>query len=64
MEDSSPIVVFDSGFGGISVLKKLVARMPDENYLYFGDSATAPYGPRPAEEVWRLTVSAIDSLFG
>ena len=64
MEDSSPIVVFDSGFGGISVLKKLVARMPDENYLYFGDSANAPYGPRPAEEVRKLTVSAIDSLCG
>ena len=56
------IVVFDSGYGGISVLKKLLARMPDEQYLYFGDSANAPYGPRPAEEVRELTLRAIGGL--
>ena len=59
---SAPIVVFDSGFGGISVLKKLVALMPNEHYLYFGDSANAPYGTRDREEIVQLTTGAIGSL--
>ena len=62
MEQSAPIIVFDSGFGGISVLKQLISCMPAENYLYFGDSLHAPYGPRPAEEVRALTLAAIRSL--
>ena len=55
MGDERPIGVFDSGVGGISVLAELVRRMPRENYLYFGDSANAPYGSRSAEEVRALT---------
>ena len=43
-----PIAVFDSGLGGISVLRALVQRMPGEDFLYFGDSANAPYGVRQA----------------
>ena len=39
-----PIAVFDSGVGGLSVLRELVAQMPSEHFLYFGDSANAPYG--------------------
>lgn len=62
MDQTSPIIVFDSGFGGISVLKKLVDAMPNENYLYLGDSANAPYGPRSTENVRELTVAAIRSL--
>ena len=50
-----PIAVFDSGLGGISVLRALVQCLPGEDFLYFGDSANAPYGVRPAEEVRRLT---------
>lgn len=53
------IIVFDSGFGGISVLKRLVDAMPNENYLYYGDSANAPYGPRSKEEIQNLTLKAI-----
>ena len=45
------IAVFDSGVGGISVLRHLLEWMPDERYLYFGDSANAPYGSRSTEEV-------------
>lgn len=41
-----PIAVFDSGVGGLSVLRELVAQMPSEHFLYFGDSANAPYGTR------------------
>lgn len=58
-----PIAVFDSGLGGISVLRALVQRLPGEDFLYFGDSANAPYGVRPAAEVRRLTQDAITRLY-
>ena len=48
-----PIGVFDSGVGGISVLRELVAQMPNENYIFFGDSKNAPYGTKTLEEVDR-----------
>ena len=56
------IAVFDSGVGGISVLRHLRAQMPREKYLYFGDSANAPYGSRPTEEVKALTLAAAEML--
>ena len=56
------IAVFDSGVGGISVLRHLVKQMPGERYLYFGDSANAPYGSRTTEEVRQLTLAAVDRL--
>ena len=58
-----PIAVFDSGVGGISVLRELVKCMPEENYLYFGDSANAPYGSRTTEEVRELTLKAAAMLY-
>jgi len=60
---NAPIAVFDSGVGGISVLKELVALLPNENYLYFGDSANAPYGEKTTEEVRQLTLRAAEMLF-
>lgn len=57
------IGVFDSGVGGISVLKELVRLMPEENYLYFGDSANAPYGSRATEDVRRLTLEKVQYLY-
>lgn len=56
------IGVFDSGVGGISVLKELIALMPGENYLYFGDSANAPYGRKTTEQVRLLTVKNAEML--
>ena len=56
------IAVFDSGVGGISVLRHLVKQMPGERYLYFGDSANAPYGSRSTEEVRQLTLAAAKKL--
>ncbi len=56
------IAVFDSGVGGISVLRELVRLMPNENYLYFGDSANAPYGSRPTEQIRQLTLDAAGML--
>ena len=58
-----PIAVFDSGLGGISVLKELMALMPEEHYLYFGDSINAPYGTRTTEEVRVLTLNAAAKLY-
>lgn len=58
------IAVFDSGIGGISVLKELVKLMPQEKYLYFGDSANAPYGGRTTEDVRKLTLAAAEMLMG
>ena len=56
------IAVFDSGVGGISVLRHLRCRMPGERYLYFGDSANAPYGSRSTDEVRLLTLAAAKKL--
>ena len=60
---TAPIAVFDSGVGGISVLRELVALLPNEKYLYFGDSANAPYGEKTTEEVRILTLQAAEMLF-
>ncbi len=56
------IAVFDSGVGGISVLRELVRVMPREKFLYFGDSANAPYGKRSTEQVRQLTLEAAEML--
>lgn len=62
MDNSAPIGVLDSGLGGLSVLRQLRQLMPGENYLYFGDSANAPYGTRPPEEVIGLATAAVEKL--
>ena len=56
------IAVFDSGVGGISVLRELMALMPNERYLYFGDSANAPYGSKTTAQVQALTCAAAEKL--
>lgn len=53
---------FDSGIGGISVLREAVALMPNENYIYIGDSKNAPYGTKTPEEVRNLSFDVIDKL--
>lgn len=57
-----PIAFFDSGLGGISVLRETVRLMPQENYLYYGDSLHAPYGVKPEAEIRRLTSCAAEKL--
>ncbi|MDO5145476.1 MAG: glutamate racemase [Eubacteriales bacterium] len=59
---TDPIAVFDSGMGGISVLKEMAALMPQEDFIYFGDSLHAPYGTKTTEEVRRLTIEHITML--
>ncbi|MGL4874592.1 MAG: glutamate racemase [Clostridium sp.] len=58
-----PIGFFDSGVGGLSVLKDALKLMPNENYVFFGDSINAPYGDRPMKEIRDLTFDAVDFLF-
>jgi glutamate racemase len=57
-----PIGFFDSGVGGISVLKEAVAFLPYENFIYFGDSKNAPYGVKSVKEVKELTFRAVEFL--
>lgn len=62
MDNRSPIAVFDSGVGGVSVLRELMALMPRENYHYFGDSIHAPYGLKSTDQVRELTMAAAERL--
>lgn len=59
---TDPIAVFDSGMGGISVLKEMVRLMPEEDFIYFGDSKNAPYGTKNVEEIRVLTLENIAYL--
>ena len=56
------IAVFDSGVGGISVLRHLRKFLPQEQFLYYGDTANAPYGSRPTGQVRELTLAAVQKL--
>lgn len=58
----SPIGVFDSGVGGISVLRHLRKLLPNERFLYYGDSANAPYGRRSTAQVQQLTLTAAEKM--
>ena len=62
MNANDYIAVFDSGVGGISVLRHLVRMLPQERFLYFGDSANAPYGTKTKAEVKDLTFAAAETL--
>ena len=57
------IAVFDSGVGGISVLRQLKKCLPNERFLYYGDSANAPYGQRTTQQVQELTLAAVEKIF-
>lgn len=62
MSDSRPIGVFDSGIGGLTVLRALRARLPDENFLYLGDTARLPYGTKSAATVTAYALQASQLL--
>ena len=62
MTDPRPIGVFDSGVGGLTVLREILRRTPGESTIYFGDNARAPYGTRPDEEVRDFSTESIDVL--
>lgn len=58
-----PIGVFDSGYGGLTILHQMRQMLPQYDYLYLGDNARAPYGPRSFEVVYRFTREAVMKLF-
>jgi len=60
--DPRPVGVFDSGVGGLTVLREILRRLPGESTIYLGDNARAPYGTRTDEEVRRLSIEALDRL--
>lgn len=60
--NNRPIGVFDSGLGGLTVLKEIMKIIPNENIVYFGDTARVPYGPRSKETIIKYTFQAIDFL--
>ena len=64
MQKNAPIGVLDSGVGGLSVLKCLQAALPQEDFIYVGDTARTPYGPRSEAEVRRFVGEIIDYLDG
>lgn len=57
-----PVGVFDSGVGGISVLREMVALLPEEDFIFYGDSANAPYGTKEPEEIRKLTLASVENL--
>src|SRR5215468_10051306 len=58
------IGLFDSGYGGLTVLSALHARLPHQRFLYLGDNAHAPYGAKSGEEILVLTTLGVERLFG
>ena len=62
MPDQRPIGVFDSGVGGLTVLREIVRRLPLESTVYLGDNARAPYGVRPDDEVLAYSTQSLDAL--
>ena len=63
MKKRSPIGVFDSGYGGLTVLAELQNKLPEYDFLYLGDNARAPYGTRSFETVYEFTLQAVTYLF-
>ena len=62
--NNQSIAVIDSGFGGISVLHKLVEKFPNEHFIYFGDNDNAPYGNLSKTNLLRLVIKSIDFVKG
>jgi len=63
MTEQHPIGVFDSGYGGLTVLREITSRLPEYDYCYLGDNARAPYGTRSFEVVYQYTLQAVKWLF-
>ena len=63
LQTTGPIGVFDSGYGGLTILDKIRTLMPEYDYLYLGDNARTPYGSRSFEVVYEFTLQAVKKLF-
>ena len=60
--DNRPIGIFDSGVGGITVLKEIQKRLPNENYIYLGDTKNFPYGEKSREEIVKFAIQNVEYL--
>ncbi len=63
MQKANPIGVFDSGYGGLTVLKEIISKLPQYDYLYLGDNARAPYGNRSFDTVYHYTLQCVKWFF-
>ena len=63
LADAGPIGVFDSGYGGLTILRQIKSLLPQYDYLYLGDNARAPYGTRSFDIVYKFTLQAVKYLF-
>ncbi len=61
---TAPIGIFDSGYGGLTVLREIAALLPGYDYLYLGDNARSPYGPRDFDTIYTYTLECVQYLFG
>jgi glutamate racemase len=63
LQQAGPIGVFDSGYGGLTVFKEIVKKLPQYDYVYLGDNARAPYGVRSFDTVYEYTLQCVEALF-
>jgi glutamate racemase len=63
MGHKTPIGIFDSGYGGLTVMRSIMAKMPQYDYIYLGDNARSPYGTRSFDTVYHYTLESVQYLF-
>jgi glutamate racemase len=63
MHLQGPVGIFDSGYGGLTIMKEIVKKLPEYDYLYLGDNARAPYGPRSFETVYQYSLQSVKWFF-
>jgi glutamate racemase len=63
MSSISPIGIFDSGYGGLTVMREIVHKLPGHDFIYLGDNARSPYGPRSFDTVYRYTLQSVKWFF-
>ena len=63
MSETHPIGIFDSGYGGLTVMKEILLKLPQYDYLYLGDNARAPYGNRSFDTVYHYTLDCVKWFF-
>jgi len=63
MKNTSPIGIFDSGYGGLTVFRAIADRLPAYNYIYLGDNARSPYGDHSFDTIYRYTLECVEWLF-
>ncbi|PWS26729.1 glutamate racemase [Pedobacter yonginense] len=63
MKNTSPIGIFDSGYGGLTVFKSIAEQLPQYNYIYLGDNARSPYGDHSFDTIYQYTLECVEWLF-